>query len=91
MPFFRGISLILVPVFRKPLLGFCSVRTAYLHLPGTVNCRRANRESEWWCASRLSHDNFKHGVFLSSAMSPLSRSAMSIVLPLPQLRITLVK
>jgi hypothetical protein len=47
------------------------------------------RQPEWWCALRLSHDNFNYGAFLSSAVFPLSRSSMSIMLLLPQLRNTL--
>jgi hypothetical protein len=59
--------------------------------PDTVNYLRPKRQSEWWCASRFSHGNFKYGAFLSAAISPLSRSAMSIVLLPPRQRITLVK
>jgi hypothetical protein len=74
-----GISL----VFRlenKPLPGFCFL---------SEMIALTNREPEWWCALRLSRDNFNYGAFLSSAASPLSRSSMSIMLLLPQLRNTL--
>jgi hypothetical protein len=47
------------------------------------------RQPEWWCAFRLSRDNFNYGAFLSSAVYPLSRSSMSIMLLLSQLRNTL--
>jgi hypothetical protein len=101
MPFSRGISLIFPRLFRKPLPGFCFLSQLLgSHLPAKLDYPRTKCQSDsgtkyqskWWCVSSLSHGNFNnHGVYLSSAISPLSRSAMSIVLQLPQLRIALVK
>ncbi len=67
------------------------MRHLFVFEPDTVNYLHPKCQSKWWCASRFSHGNFKYGAFLSAAMSPFSRSAMSIVLLPPQQRITLVK
>jgi hypothetical protein len=94
MPFFMRHLFVLVPGFSQfPAWILLFSRTGLLpRLPARYGELPApEMQSEWWCASRFSHGNFKHGAFLSAAMSPLSRSAMSIVLLPPRQRITLVK